>query len=43
MKGESLYKTATLMENSQEVCRRHYAAIVPDALREFLDFSDSQT
>jgi integrase len=32
MKGESLYKIATLMGNSPEICRRHYAAIVPEAL-----------
>ena len=26
MKGESLYKISTLMGNSPEICRRHYAA-----------------
>jgi integrase len=29
MKGESLYKIATLMGTSQEICRNHYAASVP--------------
>jgi len=29
MKGESLYKIATLMGNSPEICRRHYAALCP--------------
>jgi integrase len=32
MKGESLYKIATLMGNSPEICRRHYAAMLPEAL-----------
>lgn len=27
MKGESLYKIATLMGNSPEICRRHYAGL----------------
>jgi hypothetical protein len=30
MKGESLYKIATLMGNSPEICRRRYAALVPE-------------
>lgn len=29
MKGESLYKIATIMGNSPEICRRHYAALLP--------------
>lgn len=31
MKGESLYKISALMGNSPEICRRHYAALVPEA------------
>jgi hypothetical protein len=38
MKGESLYKIATLMGNSPEICRRHYAAILPEALTSTVDF-----
>lgn len=30
-KGTSLYKIATLMGNSPAICRKHYAAIVPEA------------
>jgi hypothetical protein len=32
MRRESLYKIATLMGNSPEICRRHYAALVPNEL-----------
>lgn len=38
MKGESLYKIGTLMGNSPEVCRRHYAALLPEALSETVEF-----
>jgi len=39
MKGESLYKIATLMGNSPEICRRHYAALVPEALSSSVEFA----
>jgi len=29
-KGESLYKIATLMGNSPDICRKHYAALIPE-------------
>ena len=29
MRGESLHKISELMGNSPEVCRRHYAALLP--------------
>jgi hypothetical protein len=38
MKGESLYKIATLMGNSPEICPRHYAAIPPEAMTHTVDF-----
>ena len=38
MKGESLYKISTLMGNSQEICRRHYAALVPEAMTDSVEF-----
>jgi integrase len=38
MKGESLYKIATLMGNSPEICRRHYAALIPEALINSVEF-----
>lgn len=38
MKGESLYKIATLMGNSPEICRRHYAALLPESLVESVEF-----
>ena len=39
MKGESLYKIATLMGNSPEICRRHYAALAPESLTESVEFA----
>lgn len=38
MKGESLYKISTLMGNSPEICRRHYAALIPEALIDTVEF-----
>ncbi len=38
MKGESLYKISTLMGNSPEICRRHYAALLPEALTDSVEF-----
>jgi len=39
MKGVSLYKIATLMGNSPEICRRHYAALIPEQLRDEVEFA----
>ena len=38
MKGESLYKISKLMGNSPEICRKHYAAIIPESLMDCVDF-----
>ncbi|MHC4538774.1 MAG: tyrosine-type recombinase/integrase [Planctomycetota bacterium] len=38
-KGESLYKIAELMGNSPEICRRHYAALVPEKMTDVVEFS----
>lgn len=38
MKGESLYKIATLMGNSPEICRRHYATLLPESLLDAVEF-----
>ena len=38
MKGESLYKIATLMGNSPEICRRHYAALIPEVMADTVEF-----
>jgi len=38
MKGESLYKIAELMGNSPEICRKHYAALVPEKMHDVVDF-----
>jgi integrase len=44
MRGESLYKIATLMGNSPEICRRHYAALLPECLEATVEFTaDAQT
>ena len=37
-KGESLYKIATLMGNSPGICQRHYAALIPEAMHETVEF-----
>jgi len=38
MKGESLYKISSLMGNSPEICRRHYAALLPESLTDCVEF-----
>jgi hypothetical protein len=38
MKGESLYKISSLMGNSPEICRLHYAALLPEALSDTVEF-----
>jgi integrase len=37
-RGVSLYKIATLMGNSPEICRRHYAALVPEEMKGVVEF-----
>ena len=37
-KGESLFKIAELMGNSPEICRRHYAALIPEQMRDTVEF-----
>jgi integrase len=41
MKGESLYKISALMGNSPEICRRHYAALIPEKMRDTVEFVQS--
>ncbi len=41
-KGESLYKISTLMGNSPEICRRHYAALIPEAMVDTVEFPDAK-
>ena len=38
MKGESLYKISELMGNSPEIRRRHYAALIPEEMRDTVEF-----
>jgi integrase len=40
MKGETLFKISALMGNSPEICRRHYAALLPESLVECVEFPD---
>jgi len=40
-KGESLFKIATLMGNSPEICRRHYAALIPEEMHDVVEFERS--
>jgi len=39
MKGISLYKISALMGNSPEICRRHYAALIPETLADSVEFT----
>lgn len=39
-KGESLYKIAELMGNSPEICRRHYAALIPERMFDTVEFEE---
>jgi hypothetical protein len=43
MKGESLYKISTLMGNSPEICRRHYAMLMPESLVQSVEFDSDFT
>ena len=43
MKGESLYKISELMGNSPEICRRHYAALIPEQMRDTVEFDQRAT
>ena len=38
MKGESLYKISKLLGNSPEICRRHYAALIPEQMGDAVEF-----
>ena len=37
-KGESLYKISALMGNSPEICRKHYAALIPEKMSDVVEF-----
>jgi len=37
-KGESLYKISSLMGNSPEIWRRHYAALIPEEMTDVVEF-----
>jgi integrase len=41
--GVSLFKIATLMGNSPEICRRHYAALVPEAMAFEVEFTTADS
>lgn len=41
MKGESLYKISAIMGNSPEICRKHYAALLPESLISSVEFGVS--
>jgi integrase len=42
-KGESLYKISELMGNSPDICRRHYAALTPERMRDAVEFDQRPT
>ena len=37
-KGVSLYEISTLMGNSPEICRKHYAALLPEKMHDRVEF-----
>ena len=42
-RGVSLYQTSALMGNSPEICRRHYAALLPTSMHGCVEFAASAT
>jgi integrase len=38
MAGQSLYKISALMGNSPEICRKHYAALIPEEMFDVVEF-----
>ena len=42
-KGESLYKIAELMGNSPAICQKHYAALIPEAMHDTVEFGRPMT
>jgi integrase len=38
-KGESLFKIATLLGNSPDICRGHYAALIPEEMHDVVEFA----
>jgi integrase len=38
-KGESLYKIAELMGNSPDICKRHYAVLMPEKMHDTVEFA----
>lgn len=40
-KGVSLYKISSMMGNSPEICRRHYASLMPEAMANEVEFESS--
>lgn len=41
-KGESLFKIAELMGNSPDICRRHYAALIPEKMHDVVEFKKAE-
>ncbi|MFA6132774.1 MAG: tyrosine-type recombinase/integrase [Phycisphaerae bacterium] len=37
-RGKSLYHVSALMGNSPEICRKHYAALIPEAMADTVEF-----
>lgn len=42
MKGITLHKISELMGNSPEICRRHYAHLTPESMRECVEFDEQE-
>lgn len=42
-RGVSLFQISALMGNSPEICRRHYAALVPEAMGAVVEFGNAKS
>ena len=42
-RGESLYKIATMMGNSPDICRKHYAALIPEVMHDAVEFESERS
>ena len=43
MEGKSLYKISELMGNSPEICRKHYAHLMPESLVDSVEFGQNNS
>jgi site-specific recombinase XerD len=42
-RGRSLFQIAELMGNSPDVCRKHYAALMPEKMHDVVEFNPTKS